>query len=376
MPLKITIYTSFAEAEASWRAFEREGLYYAFQRFEWLEQWYRRIGRHQDLSLCLVAVMDQAGRPLYFLPLGIKRQSGLKILSWLGGLIADYQAPLLGQAITRLDSRAQQAIWREVKHHLPAFDAARFICQPALIGGHANPFVVPGATVYADSHASTLGDDWEGFYRSRIKSRKRLDINRRRRRLAERGAVRFVIAGSDAEVAAITEAMIHQKRRRYQETGVVDLLADENYRGFYRQMGREHRAGGLVHICALYVDDLIVATHWGMVLGDRFYFLMPAYEDGEWKQYSVGRLLLEEMLQWCVQQGIAVFDFTLGDESYKMEWCDQHMDLYQTLDARSWLGHGYVQAQRLKRRLLNNPVIYRHAMKLRTYLLNRNAVKN
>ena len=46
---------------------------------------------------------------------------------------------------------------------------------------------------------------------------------------------------------------------------------------------------------------------------------MPTFAT-EWKSYSPGRLLLEYLIQWSIEQRLKVFDFTVGDEEYKKEW--------------------------------------------------------
>ena len=66
-----------------------------------------------------------------------------------------------------------------------------------------------------------------------------------------------------------------------------------------------------------------------------------------------------------------LFDFSLGGEQYKKEWCDKPMPLYEVLESRSVIGMFYVQGQRLKKRILKNPWILDKAWKLRTILLKK-----
>jgi hypothetical protein len=78
---------------------------------------------------------------------------------------------------------------------------------------------------------------------------------------------------------------------------------------------------GSVHISCLQLNGRTLATHWGLVFKRRFYSLMSGYQAGEWR-YSVGRLLLENVVEWCISEKINVFDLTVGDESYKFDWTD------------------------------------------------------
>lgn len=93
------------------------------------------------------------------------------------------------------------------------------------------------------------------------------------------------------------------------------------------------------------VDGEILAAHWGAVYGDCYYWLMPSYAGGEWKRFSVGRLLLEHNIRWAIDNNMQIFDFTVGGEEYKKNWCDKQIGIYDRLDYFSTAGMFYVYAQ-------------------------------
>jgi CelD/BcsL family acetyltransferase involved in cellulose biosynthesis len=65
------------------------------------------------------------------------------------------------------------------------------------------------------------------------------------------------------------------------------------------------------------------------MLNGRFLGLVMTF-DSDWKQFSPTRLLLEDLFAWSSLHGITIFDFTIGDESYKIEYADRTLSLYQT----------------------------------------------
>ena len=131
-----------------------------------------------------------------------------------------------------------------------------------------------------------------------------------------------MITQESQELETITETMIEQKRRRYHETGVYDIFNQEASCNFF--LGASQRLGqsGIVHVSALYCGETIIATHWGIQRDRYFYFIMPTYAGEEWQKYSPGRLLLENLLEWCFENNFAIFDFTIGGEIYKRDWCN------------------------------------------------------
>ena len=48
-----------------------------------------------------------------------------------------------------------------------------------------------------------------------------------------------------------------------------------------------------------------------------------------YRAYSPGSLLLAEAIRWSCENGISLFDFSIGSESYKGRWADEEQQLYQ-----------------------------------------------
>jgi CelD/BcsL family acetyltransferase involved in cellulose biosynthesis len=76
-----------------------------------------------------------------------------------------------------------------------------------------------------------------------------------------------------------------------------------------------------------------------LIRGDRFYSLMPAFDsDPHWARFSPGRILLEDLIEWSIKNGFKAFDFGVGDEPYKDEYCEQVIPLYDHVAAGSTRG--------------------------------------
>lgn len=349
--IKITLFHSFSEAQDVWREFEKHADFYGFQSYEWLSHWYQIVGIKLGVQPCLALVESRMQGPILFLPLGIKQTFGVRILLWLGGIITDYHAPLLGQEVTELSSSEFIHLWKEVKNCLPPFDLIYFEKQPQKIENHQNPFLFLECHHHDNSYSTYLVPDWKTFYRQRANSKTRATDRRKKRRLEDLGNVQFIIAREHDDIHAFTSHMIQQKIRRHRETGSRNMLAKESSSTFYLHMAQKLVSTGMIHLSALMADETIVASHWGMVTTNRFYWLMPAFEGGKWQKYSPGRLMLEELLQWCFKNDIQVFDFTIGGERYKNDWCNQEMKLYEYREAVSFKGYLYVLFINLKQQI-------------------------
>ena len=90
------------------------------------------------------------------------------------------------------------------------------------------------------------------------------------------------------------------------------------------------------------LDGKVLSTHLGFYDNTIFYYVLPTFDLGPYEKYSPGRVLLQYLLQWSIDHGLFVFDFTVGDESYKFKWCDSKLKLFRISHSNNLLGGVYL----------------------------------
>ena len=369
--IKTTVFDSFDEAESVWRHLEREGECYAFQTFGWLKNWYNLIGCHRSIRPFIVSVEQAAGDPLMLLPLGIEKRGLVSCLVWLGGTLTDYKGPLVSKDISdKFDNDLFLEVWGEILEELPRFDAILLEDQPEFINKQRNPFTHLSCEPHASSaHFTQISGTLDSFLKEKRSSKSRSTERRKFRRLAEHGTLEFVVATDEEQIHSTLDTMFEQKSESYKEMGVTDLFAQSIYRDFFRGMSEHYIEDGFVHLCALKQNERLLATHWGTVYKNRFYFFMPTYARGELARYAPGNLLMQHMFDWCLSNGVQIFDFTVGDEPYKKLWCDEKLNLFNSFDGTTFLGSFYIwllkTQWRVKRRIKQSPGLFKAASRLR-----------
>jgi CelD/BcsL family acetyltransferase involved in cellulose biosynthesis len=340
--LQLHIYHSFEAAETIWRSIEDECYCHVFQTFDWLATWYRTIGAAEHIEPCIVCVADAGGKSVMLLPLGIHRQFGVSFLTFLGGIVSDYHAPIVeAKFAATLDAASFAEMLSRIFAQLPRADVLALERMPASLDGVRNPFAyLPRAKHVWSAHMAVLGTSFEDFKRRRS-AKIFLDSKRQWRRLSEIAPTRLEIAATPSAIAEMLDALARQKRRRWRETGARDLFGISGYLAFYQMLANRFVAPGLIHLSALRVGDTIVATHLGAVFRSRFYYLMPGFESGDWVRFSVGRLLMQSLLEWGISAGLSEFDLTVGDEIYKDKWADQSVPLYNCMRGLTVRGRVY-----------------------------------
>ena len=78
---------------------------------------------------------------------------------------------------------------------------------------------------------------------------------------------------------------------------------------------------GWARLYILHAEGAPRAALYGWKHGDRFAFYQAGY-DPEWRQRSVGTVLLGHIVRDCFGDGLAEFDFLRGNESYKLKWAN------------------------------------------------------
>lgn len=338
----IEIHSRFDDAlKHAWCDLEGVAELFGFQTHDWLKHWYRLIGKPLYGIQIQIVILHQEGKIAAIFPLGIRTVATIRILEWLGGVQTDYHAPILSSSWS-LSKSQFVSCWEEILRRLPLVDVVHLRRQPLMIGNLGNPFQTLDNSLYdGESFFLDLPESYEMLCKRSAVKRILSDSRRQRRRLADFGRVEFSInTGSQISTTVVRE-LINMKRQRYKEQRSVDQLKHNSVRQFYEEFKTNVGDDGKVYIGALKVGAEIVAAHWGIVYRDRFYYLIPAFKGGKWKKYSVGRLLLESLLEWSINQGLKIFDFTIGAEEYKRTWCDSKVTLFQTIKCVSWKGEIY-----------------------------------
>jgi CelD/BcsL family acetyltransferase involved in cellulose biosynthesis len=118
---------------------------------------------------------------------------------------------------------------------------------------------------------------------------------------------------------------------------------------------------------ALKSNDTIIATVFGRVVGRHFHGAIIGLDEN-WARYEPGRLLLAKLFEWCFIEGLQYFDFGIGDEPYKNEYCNVTIPLYEATIPTSLKGQIILlrRAQSLRWRLQYKKWILDNQRRLRS----------
>jgi CelD/BcsL family acetyltransferase involved in cellulose biosynthesis len=373
---RLSLHEDLSAIEREWRAFEQHADCTPFQCFDWLSVWQRHIGSRNGTTPVVVAARDAERELLFLLPLAIERGFGRR-LTWLGSDLSDYNAPLLAPHFSeRCDPAHFGVIWRDITTRLQShpqlrYDLVHFEKMPEKVGGQDNPMLgIPLLAHPSGAYLLQLSNDWETFYAGKRSSATRRRDRTKRKRLAELGEVRFVDVESADEIASSLDVLMQQKSRQFAAMGVGDIFARPGYPEFYREVATTARQ--LVHVSRLDVGSAYAAVNLGLTFHGCYYHVLASYVDGELSRFGPGAVHLHELMRYAIENGCRTFDFTVGDEGYKRDWCDTKLDLFDHIGIATARGAMVAVLLRaglsLKRRIKQAPALWQAFSKARALI--------
>jgi CelD/BcsL family acetyltransferase involved in cellulose biosynthesis len=321
---------------------------YVYQSREFLEVWMASIGKARRARCFLVVVRDSGSNPVLFLPLAVERRFNNRILTFMDGGVADFNAPILvaGRELTRGEFLT---IWDEILALLPAIDLIDLKKIAGEVCGARNPLTYLNCRPYESSgHAIALPARHADTSGGASLSRMRKKLSRQYQRLSDLAPTEFVVAPTRAQLPALVDRLMDLKRAQYLRTSGRDFFATPGIHDFYSRMAAPEQLGRISNVSALVCGDKVVSAHLGFMGRGRFYYVLPAFDTG-YRPFAVGILLLDHLVEQCVHERYSTFDLGEGDFSYKSKWATHRLPLLACEQAMTSIGALFGRLRRVRR---------------------------
>jgi D-aspartate ligase len=379
LPQKLSfhIYGDLAAVESGWRGFERRADCTAFQTFDWLASWHRHVGAREGVRPAIIVGRYSDDEIAFIMPLGVTPERLARRLCWLGQELCDYNAPLLATDFSqRVTREGFLALWRELQAQMQCdpllgYDWIEFEKMPQKIGTQVNPFTYLRVTPNpSGAHLTHLAENWEKFYTAKRSSATRRRDRTKRRHMSAYGEIRFVTALAPDDTRRTLETLMEQKSRSLARKGIADIFARPGHREFFLDLASNPEHRPLFHISRVDIGGACAAANFGIVFGDCYYHVLASYRDSDISHYGPGALHLRELMAHAIAIGLKRFDFTIGDEPYKLEWSDTTLKLYDFAATATWRGlparTASMVRRRVKRFIKQTPWAWRLASRARS----------
>jgi CelD/BcsL family acetyltransferase involved in cellulose biosynthesis len=329
-----------------------------FQHPMWLHRLYGSLaGARRARPVVVTVRLAEPGAPdslVGVLPLVQRRRYGVRRVEFADLGVCDHAAPVLDREHAA-GVLSDAAVRRDVRACLGRFDLLQV---DRLTGSAAEMAALVGAGVTRrhpyDSHSIALppaGSGWPGGVLDPHLVR---HLERKRKRLRPKGGLALRTVTDAGEVDELMRRMQSFRRDRFADRRAVDLVQDPDCFEFYRRVAHDGVvAGGPSRLAVLDVGGEPGAIALDLVDAERHVFLLVGYDVARLRNYSLGLLIVDELIRAAIEEGQRTFDLTVGNEGYKSDFGARPTPMHAvrvTATARGWMAAAALDLEALARR--------------------------
>ncbi|HQT77292.1 MAG TPA: GNAT family N-acetyltransferase [Rhodopila sp.] len=280
-----------------------------FQNPELHRIWWQHLGLREGWTP-LIALGYHYGTLVAVASFAIRRSRMLRILEWAGTAAFDYPDILLS------DSADPGALWQAVRQS-GYFDIARLRWvrsdttsrQP--LTGFAHK-IGDDQLIHAINLAHSNSQAW---FASLPKSM-RAEHREKLRLIEKRGPVAMRQATQPEAIRKAVQTLVRFKAEWSRSRGTETVYLSDNLDLYFEDVAMAACRDQTLHLTTLDCGDESLAVHLGFAGRDGLYYYVSSYDIAAAK-LSPGRVHMNLLVMWAIDNGLHRFDFLRGDADYK-----------------------------------------------------------
>lgn len=364
----VVVSEASADALAKYAAFCGQALHAPAQGAHWARHWTRNVNAD-----ALIATLSVDQKPVLALALEVVRAGPFRIARFMGGRHANGNFSAADRAwLGKADCAAIRSLFDAIAAARPDIDVLALQRLASDLDGAPNPFMaLSGFTSPNVSLAADLDGGFDAVLDRASGRRKRKKHRSQIRKFEAAGGFRRVEATTPEQVGAFLDAFFSMKEQRLRRMGITDAFRDPDVRRFFHSLFTDalHQQPPSFVLHGLEVDGRLRAVTGTSVCGDRLICEFAAISEDELTPASPGEFLFFGNIEEACARGFRLYDFSVGDERYKREWCNletRHRDVLVPLTTKGRVLaltlHG---CARVTAFVKNSPMVWRLTKALR-----------
>jgi CelD/BcsL family acetyltransferase involved in cellulose biosynthesis len=358
---EITGENELLSLKEPWKALLAKCDHTVFSTWEWMTTWWKHFGRNKELFLLIA---EENGALIGAAPFAYSnlKSHGFPIrkIEFIGTPKSDYN-----NFVTSRNSETCIRLFLEYafQFYQKRLDSIELddVTEPSTLmvvqrtKGHLQ--TVSNRSLH-ECFYITLPDSYESLY-SQLEYKFRQNLRRSMRNLEKTGKVEFADYSGTNENAVGMQVLFDLHQRRWTNKGDTGAFAEPAVRAFNLDIADQFAQLGWLSLHSLNVNRVPVASAYGFKYNSKFYYYLHGINP-DYHRFSVGNLLVVNLLKECIENQFTEFDFLRGDETYKGRWTSSSRKNYNItitkrnfgLREKNWFLRTYsYQVDRLKKNL-------------------------
>ncbi len=373
--LNLSIHVSLERLEGEWRAMEQGNGNSLHQSFDWCAAW---AATHQNQLLLVRGLIGQD--TAFILPLELVRGRFFQTVRFIGsdhsnintGIFTEGGDPAMREELSaKLIAELSQKLSRIA-------DIVTLEKIPFSWRGAEHPFAsLPAVRNQNSSYQLPLFENFEKTLAQVNAKRRRKKFRVSEKRLLALGGYEHVVATSAEDSRKLLCTFFQQKAERFKAMGLPNVFQDAETQAFFQALAsrpRDHDHRPLeLHALRLKGENAgrVIAVAGLSRKGDHVICQFGSIDETLAADCSPGEFLFHLVIERCCGEGVALFDFGIGDQPYKRSWCTvetPQYDIVLPLTAKGRLAaHIHTAIVRSKAAIKKNPRVYNLLQKIRRH---------
>lgn len=320
---EINDFEQFKEIEFEWNELLADTNYNVpFLRHEWFVNWWNHFGAGHQL---VIIAARQAGKLVFAMPLMEKHLflfgSRFVVLQSQTNSHSFRYAFLLKQGATGI----LEKVWDYLRKRPRPWHL--LIMQEMPVDAVSHDSLLQAA----DQHSHHIGlwskgmspylaldGDWNSYLAS-LNKKFRSNLKRRRKKLAEVGAVSFDCQTFGDQVDNVLRQGLALEQKGWKGENGSAIACSPKLVSFYSNLARISAEKGWLRLSTLNIDQAPIAFDFGLEYNSQRFCMKIAY-DPEHHKSSPGQLLAADILTYCFEHNLREVDFLGTATKQKLDW--------------------------------------------------------
>ncbi len=367
--LSLHVHDRFESVASLWPSLQADNQNSLHNDRTWCEAWHAT----NPLPLALIEGRID-GRSQFLLPLKISRKRGLRTARFIAGAYANLNSGLFLPDCPPID--ADELELQLIEALSDRADLVSLENMALNWRGRLHPLSrVPHVENHNRAFQMPLLPSFEDTLKQVNAKRRRKKFRLQQRRLEEAGGYRLHQPQDAAETHALLDEFFRQKAIRFDKMGLPDVFREKSVQAFFHAL-LDVPAGAdayplRIHALQLMQPEgpIVIAIAGVSRKGDHMICQFGSIREELVPDASPGEFLFWHIIEQACADGLALFDFGIGDQIYKRSWCTVETiqyDLLLPLTAKGRLAAlGHRGKVWLKAAIKANPMLYGMIQRMR-----------
>ena len=338
------------------------------QHPDWVANWIA----HSGTETIIAALHGEDGSTIFSLPLELCAFGAVKAARYLSGPHANGNFPALSAEAPAPDRSALELLIEQIATDRPDIDILVLERQAKKAGGVDNPLLqLPHAQSPNPALSVTLAGGFDAVLERSSGKRKRKKHRSQMRKFDAAGGWQRVRAETGDQARKMLDAFFAMKSERFRKLGIHNTFGDDGVKRFFHNLFGEaaQKTDPVFVLNGLEVGGTLRAITGSSLCAGRYVCEFSAFADDELAVAAPGDFLFYENIREACDNGAEIYDFSVGDEGYKRQWCDRvewQFDCFIPLNAKGRLAAmAYRSSAEAKRIVKSNDTLWKAAKSIR-----------